>query len=358
MSSHKVQRSFTHVELLVVVVLLALLAAACVPFIAPAWEQERPAICLSHQRQVALAMRLYAEDEGSGFGVGSMSQWSMGLPNRSGRDAPPRPASCGRGSPSPTNDKGSGLRVQGLAPVRHVARAAGAPPARRDGPPSPSPAPFPQPLTLNPLLIETVPTFRLLHSSHATGAAMVLSALGMGEERLPSVVLIGGLEAAMYHCDCSNNRHFWDIGKGMVQWGRLNGRALTVVEKCLRSRGETERFTFAGYQQEIDAGRAVLLTLSFDAGSEEGLPAGAAARQRVSVVGVGYEGGGKELIVQLPEGLLDRPPQREQEAVEQLKSLLTAERPPHPQRRRLRWDVLSESVSNVVFTLVQRGTSS
>ncbi len=171
-----------------------------------------------------------------------------------------------------------------------------------------------------------------------------------------------------------------------MQWGKLNGRALTVVEKCLRSRRETERFTFADYQQEIDAGRAVLVTLSFDAGSEEGLSAAAAAQQRVSVVGVGYEVQGSEtrnelryyepsliphpsspfLIVQLPADLWERPRAGEAPAVEQLKRLLTDYEPPanstnpkpisslpRPLWKRLPWEV---SEANVVFTLAHESS--
>ncbi|MDW8365561.1 MAG: hypothetical protein RMK49_06940 [Abditibacteriales bacterium] len=62
------------------------------------------------------------------------------------------------------------------------------------------------------------------------------------------------------------------------------------------------------------------------------------------------------LVVQLPEGLLERPPAREREAVERLQGLLTDD-PAHADRKRLCWDALSESVSNVVFTLVREETS-
>jgi prepilin-type N-terminal cleavage/methylation domain-containing protein len=69
MSPGKVQHGFTLVERLVVISLLALLAAALMPIVAPAWEGERPATCLSHLRQVGLAMSLYAEDERRNSGL-------------------------------------------------------------------------------------------------------------------------------------------------------------------------------------------------------------------------------------------------------------------------------------------------
>jgi hypothetical protein len=50
--------------------------------------------------------------------------------------------------------------------------------------------------------------------------------------------------------------------------------------------------------------------------------------------------------------LLDNPPPREREAVEKLKALLTDD-PADANRKRLRWEGLSERTGNVVVTFVR-----
>ncbi len=127
----------------------------------------------------------------------------------------------------------------------------------------------------------------------------------------------------MYHCDCQANRHYWDLGRGLQQWAKLNFHELKTEEKCLRSENPAERLSFERYQQEIDAGRPVLVTFSFDKEAAKGLKESCAAQGRLSVLGIGYEvkgsgfrGQGSEqpssliahpsslfLIVQVPDGL-------------------------------------------------------
>lgn len=59
---HILQTGFTLIELLIVIAIIAILAAILFPVFAQAREQGRKAVCLSNQRQIALAFRLYTPD--------------------------------------------------------------------------------------------------------------------------------------------------------------------------------------------------------------------------------------------------------------------------------------------------------
>jgi len=61
------KRAFTLVELLVVIAVISLLAALLLPALSNAQEKGRRAACLSNLRQVALAARVYMEDNDGGL---------------------------------------------------------------------------------------------------------------------------------------------------------------------------------------------------------------------------------------------------------------------------------------------------
>jgi prepilin-type N-terminal cleavage/methylation domain-containing protein/prepilin-type processing-associated H-X9-DG protein len=58
----RTQRGFTLIELLVVIAIIAILAAILFPVFAQAREKARGASCISNLKQIALALKMYAQD--------------------------------------------------------------------------------------------------------------------------------------------------------------------------------------------------------------------------------------------------------------------------------------------------------
>jgi prepilin-type N-terminal cleavage/methylation domain-containing protein len=62
MSNTSYRRGFTLIELLVVIAIIAILAAILFPVFAKAREKARQTKCTSNQRQIALAVQMYTQD--------------------------------------------------------------------------------------------------------------------------------------------------------------------------------------------------------------------------------------------------------------------------------------------------------
>ena len=63
-------RAFTLIELLVVITLIAILASMLLPAISAAKEKARTAVCISNQRQIALAEQWYRDDNNGCYSPG------------------------------------------------------------------------------------------------------------------------------------------------------------------------------------------------------------------------------------------------------------------------------------------------
>ena len=69
------QKGFTLIELLVVIAIIALLLSIIVPALSKAKEYARKTICSSNQRQVGLALRIYAEENESCLPPQAVTWW-------------------------------------------------------------------------------------------------------------------------------------------------------------------------------------------------------------------------------------------------------------------------------------------
>jgi prepilin-type N-terminal cleavage/methylation domain-containing protein len=90
-NTRRAARAFTLIELLVVIAIIAILAAMLLPALAAAKRKASTAVCLSNQKQLALAWQMYLPDNSDkvvGFNCAAPSDWRLGFGGGSGTTPP------------------------------------------------------------------------------------------------------------------------------------------------------------------------------------------------------------------------------------------------------------------------------
>jgi prepilin-type N-terminal cleavage/methylation domain-containing protein/prepilin-type processing-associated H-X9-DG protein len=79
-ATKRTNRAFTLIELLVVIAIIAILAAILFPVFAQARDKARQTSCLSNEKQMGLAVLMYAQDWDETYPVGVQNDWNNSWP--------------------------------------------------------------------------------------------------------------------------------------------------------------------------------------------------------------------------------------------------------------------------------------
>lgn len=136
--------------------------------------------------------------------------------------------------------------------------------------------------------IEHVPIYNFFISSHATAAAMALGYWDLRRPKEPEKTFIGEITNFITTCGCGRREEILEIAKGVKRFSALRGYRVKAEEWALRSTNPEEQMTFEDYQQEIKAGRPVVISFMHENKCAKDLYSAQRCALQTCVVGVGY----------------------------------------------------------------------
>lgn len=136
--------------------------------------------------------------------------------------------------------------------------------------------------------IKNVPVFPFFISSHPTAAAMVLGYWGLKRLKEPAKPFIGELANHIRTWGCGRREEVLELARGIKAFSALRGYRVPAREWVKRSTNPEEQMTFEDYQQEINAGRPVVISFMHQNQGAQNLYAAKRYRIQTCVAGVGY----------------------------------------------------------------------
>lgn len=190
--------------------------------------------------------------------------------------------------------------------------------------------------------LENVPIYNFFISSHATAAAMALGYWHLNRPRELDKTFIGEIANFITTCGCGRREEILEIAGGVKRFSAMRGYRVKAGEWALRSTNPEEQMTFEDYQQEIRAGRPVVISFMHKHRCATDLYSAKRCDIQTCVVGVGYlvDATGRYIIAHEGFFFRERPPEPN-----------SAHPWPHPGISFYNWDSIA---SNMILITINK----